>query len=126
MDDNQEPYWKKHLTGIIQCVFGFYCCVIATLAYFFPRPIPTSQSAPSGGAAMSTTYYMPWYLWLGIVGLALSVMIPAMVKMVRGRRERPSKLSIHSANYAAVDGDGRSYDVTSCLQKMVAGDSALL
>lgn len=87
MDDNQEPYWKKHLTGSIQCVFGFYCCVIATLAYFFPRPIPVSKNAVAvsggSGAAMNATYYMPWYLWLGIVGLGLSVIIPAIFRLAK-------------------------------------------
>jgi hypothetical protein len=87
MVDNEEPYWKKHLTGIIQCVFGFYCCVFATLAYFFPRPVPSDSSAHNIGATVSTTYSMPVYLWFGIVGLSLSVVIPAIVKMVRGPKQ---------------------------------------
>jgi len=87
MSDFKETYWSKHHTGIIQCILAGYCSVIATLTYWFPRPVSNGASQPNSGAAMSGPYVMPWYLWLGIVGLSLSVIIPAVIRMTRSRKK---------------------------------------
>lgn len=39
---------------------------------------------------MTPRYAMPWYLWAGLTALALSVIIPAIVGMIRKRRVKPS------------------------------------
>jgi hypothetical protein len=41
-------------------------------------------------------------------------------------QQRPSKLTIHSANYAAIEGGGKTYDVTEFMQQIIAGDSLVL
>lgn len=94
MAEKQEGFWGRHFTGIIQCAFGLYCSIFATLSYFLPRPVPVAlgtPAAPPAGAAMNVRYSMPFWLWVGIVGLVLSVVVPALVKMVRGRKEPQRK-----------------------------------
>lgn len=41
-------------------------------------------------------------------------------------RKLPSKLTIHSATYAAVNGKGKSCDVTEFMQQIITGDSLVL
>ncbi len=130
MAKNPEPYWKRHLPGIIQCLLALYCSVIATLAYFFPRQASVGTSAPTGGS-MSATYSMPWYLWIGIVGLSLSVAIPAVIGWIRKERRNketvippPPKLVIDSATYGAIEGGGIDYPVEEFLNQ-VAGANGL-
>jgi hypothetical protein len=50
---------------------------------------------------------------------------PLAVEPVEKPRE-PSKLVIHSANYAAWSGQGKSYDVTKYLRSIITGDSLVL
>ena len=38
------------------------------------------------------------------------------------RSRQPSKLVIHSANYMAITGEGKPYDVAECLRQMIEGD----
>lgn len=48
-------------------------------------------------------------------------------RTVYGSGERQSfRLKIHNADYRAMDGQGESYDVTDCLQKMIRGDALIL
>jgi hypothetical protein len=83
-----EGYWSKHHTGIIQCILGFYCAAFATWEHFNPRTPPAASTAHAGGAPMIPRYAMPFWLWAGIVALALSVVIPAIVGLVRKRSLR--------------------------------------
>jgi hypothetical protein len=101
MPEHKENYWSKHHTGVIQCVFALYCVVFSTYAYYHPRPTPPPESAghvaaPIGAAVTMPSYSMPIYLWVGIIGLALSVAVPAILRFFR-RAQTPSNPSIHEA-----------------------------
>jgi hypothetical protein len=41
-------------------------------------------------------------------------------------QQRPSKLVVHSATYAAINGKGKTYNVTEFMQHIIAGDSLVL
>ena len=47
---------------------------------------------------MSATYSMPWYLWIGIVGLSLSVAIPAVIGWIRKERRNKETVIPHHQN----------------------------
>jgi hypothetical protein len=133
MADSKEGYWSKHHTGIIQCVLGLYCAVFTTWVYFHPRGGPDSgqPTTSQAGAPMTSSYSMPLGLFLGIIALVLSVVIPAIIKFLGNRKKRhaeavPSRLVIQSADYRAIAQGGGICDVTECLQKMVKGDSLIL
>ncbi len=44
----------------------------------------------------------------------------------RKRSKPASKLVLHSANYAAIEGGGKTYDVAEFMQQIIAGDSLVL
>ena len=102
MSEATEGWWNKHTTGVIQCVLAAYCATLATLEYLRTRPISTSNatSSPSVGAAMTHGYSMPFWLWAGIIGLSLSVAIPAVLGMFR-RRKQSADVSLE--NQKALD-----------------------
>jgi hypothetical protein len=109
MAERRETYWSKNHWAIFQCSFAAYCSVLATLEFRRTRLPPATQTA-SVGAPVTAGYPMPWYLWAGIVCLCLSVMIPAVIGMIRKRRMPPvalaeqSKLKIISAYYGVKGG----------------------
>jgi hypothetical protein len=97
MADNKENYWSKHLWSIIQCGLAFYCAAFATWNFFYSRPIPiaspsqNSAPIPLGGAiVIPAGYVMPFWLWIGIIALVLSVAIPAILRLIRGWKKTPS------------------------------------
>jgi len=95
MSESNGNYWSKHHTGIIQCVLGLYCAVFATWEHWHPLVTPAAVAHnASERKIMSNSYSMPFWLWAGIVGLALSVIIPAVTKIIRNRRHAPPKLAV--------------------------------
>jgi hypothetical protein len=50
------------------------------------------------------SYSMPWYLWLGIVGLSLSVLIPAVIRMIKNRVSRVSRADLPWDGYDIDEG----------------------
>lgn len=85
MDKGTKDYLKQHIWSILQCIFGFCCLVLATLEFVRNRSQSTPAPPSSLGSGAVTHYAMPLYLWIGIVALALSVIIPAIFK-IRKRR----------------------------------------
>src|SRR5260370_41550158 len=67
---------------------------------------------------------MPFWLWAGLVGLCLSVAIPAIVKMIRKWKEPdPSVLFIHYARYGVGDRKLEYRDVTKIVRARIANNS---
>jgi hypothetical protein len=124
---DKESYWSRHHTGIIQCVLGLYCAGLSTLEYLRPRPMPSTGT--SGGAIVAHTYAMPWYLLAGIIALVLSVIIPALVRMVSKERTRRNELA-PAANTAGRDNSGLQLSNSgtfmgdSALEKLLAANHA--
>lgn len=108
MAENREGYWGKHHTGIIQCVIGAYCAIFATWAYFHPRttPINSQIATPQTGGSATASYSMPLGLFIGIILLVLSVVIPAIIKFFKAgkRRHIESRLKIIEARYGIEGG----------------------
>lgn len=108
-----EPYWKRHLPGIIQCILALYCAAIATLERYRPRGIPVSSETTGRQVSVPLVahYSMPIWLWLGIVGLALSVFVPAMVGIFRRRKAHNQQaiLSSLQANTLALSREIRAF-----------------
>jgi hypothetical protein len=94
MAEMKEGYWSKHHTEIIQCVIGAYCAVFATWSYFHPRTAstPNQIASPQAETPMTSSFSMPLGLFLGIIALVLSVLIPAILKQIRGRRGKAPAL----------------------------------
>jgi hypothetical protein len=70
-----------------------------------------ATSKPVGALAVS----IPW---------TLALLCAFFITYLLGRRrnELPSKLTIYSANYRAIEGGGDEYQVGECLARLVAGD----
>jgi hypothetical protein len=89
MAKGSENYFKLHIWNILQCVLGLGCFVLEWLAYrasqFSGRANP-----PDKGDYVTPHYAMPWYLWAGITALVLSVIIPAIIGMIR-KHNNPSE-----------------------------------
>ena len=129
MAQERESYWNRHHWSILQCFFGAYCAALATWEYFHPHTpssLPAQNPATvrlSGtGVAMTSNYSMPIWLWLGIVGLALSVVIPAIVNLFRRapKNAAPSRLKIVEAHYG-IEGINDP-DVTHYLLERTRGE----
>ena len=90
MVDKLKAYLLEHHWGIIQGVSGVYCAVFATWERFHPFATPQAKSpiVIQTGVAMMQAYRIPLWLWVGIVVLALSVAIPAII----GRFKSPIPL----------------------------------
>jgi hypothetical protein len=125
--DIKESWLARHITGVLQCVFGLYCSVMATLDRYYPRTGSVIANAPhapdsaAGAVVTQSPYSMPFYLWIGIVGLSLSVIIPAVVRMFR--KLRPSKLKIISAYYGGDAGENDTEVTQRYLQPRILGDA---
>lgn len=92
MVDLNKRYLQEHLWGIIQAVSGVYCAAFATWDRFHPRTVIASPNPAVGpiGVQINPAYAMSLWLWVGIVVLALSVAVPAIVGLVR-RDSPPAK-----------------------------------
>ena len=126
MDEHREGYWSRHHTGVIQCVLALYCSVLGTLEYINSRSATATDPSPSSsvGAPMTHGYAMPSYLLVGIIGLCLSVAVPAIVKMVRKSREPdPKQLIIHRARYGYGDWWWQYLDVTKIVISSIRDNS---
>lgn len=89
MDKGTKDYLKQHVWNIIQCVLGAGCFALEWMAYRNYQGIQTGAApAVPAGAGMTPHYFMPWYLWAGIAALSLSVIIPAILGMLR--KTKPS------------------------------------
>jgi hypothetical protein len=90
-----KAYLLRHHWGIIQGVAAVYCGVFATLDRFYPRVPASPAAAPlhPGGAGMTPSYAMPFWLWVGILALCASVAIPAIIRMFR---KRPAPVEVDS------------------------------
>lgn len=87
MAERRADYFKQHIWNIIQCLTGCGCLALECAAYRKNQAIQSSAApTPTLGVAMSPHYAMPWYLWAGITALAFSVIIPAVIGMIRKRR----------------------------------------
>jgi hypothetical protein len=89
MPENQDSYWDRHHWGIIQGVSGLYCATFATWDRFNPRPISPASNASV--AVVNASYVMPIWLWVGIVALSVSVIIPAVIRIFTKNRDKASK-----------------------------------
>src|ERR1022692_2604940 len=105
MAEDKEGYWSKHHTGIIQCAIGAYCAIFATWTYFHPRDIPAvnQSTTPQTGASMTSSYSMPLGLFIGIIALVLSVVVPAVIRIIKNWRKPNDSLTILSAYYGIRD-----------------------
>ncbi len=90
MGESVKNYLRKHHWGIVQGVSGVYCAWFATWERFHPSQAAIPQVPVSVGTSMTPTYSMPFWLWIGIVVLALSVAIPAIIGIFR-KHKFPSK-----------------------------------
>lgn len=79
----ENSKWN-HASGAIQAAASVYCAVWGTWAYSHPY----TQSAQKGAEARSGGVAMPLWLYIGILVLAASVGIPAIVHLVTAWRRR--------------------------------------
>jgi hypothetical protein len=121
MDKRSADYLKQHIWNIVQTFSGLGCLVLEGLAYRNLRAIQSGTASPVVGAAMTPPYSMPWYLWAGITVLAFSVIIPAVMGMVRKHRS-PTKLKIVSATYGVKGGPDEDV-ADKYLRPRIAGDA---
>jgi hypothetical protein len=93
MAESRERYRRTHHWPIIQGISEIYCAGFATWEYFPNRsttyvPSISAVAATPDGAAMIPNYSMLMWLWLGFVALALSVAIPAIMRLVGNWKRR--------------------------------------
>jgi hypothetical protein len=99
MPEKPESYWAKHHWNIIQCVLGVAALVVAIFQYF------TSKQPPSAGTVtpLRASYSMPWYLLACIIGLVLSVLIPAIVNVITKEKKENLRKSAEETHKSALD-----------------------
>lgn len=128
--EGRIPFMKlerlAYIANIAAVVPAFYCAW-GTYVLLHPSPAASAaaqvsaQTAPAGVSRL-------------LIALAISACAVIFAAIVNGiiflRRRRASgasaKLIIHSADYAPIDDSPKSYDVTECLRKMIAGDALVL
>lgn len=82
-----------HVWGAIQAFASVYCAAWATWAYYHPyNPRPSTFAQPTDTARVA----MPFPLYIGILILAASVGIPAIVRLVFAlhQRRRPTERDV--------------------------------
>src|SRR5579862_1802454 len=113
-----------HLWGASQAVSGLYCSLWGTWAYFHPYDSPKAMASAGGKLTMSLSLY------IGILVLAASVGIPAIVRLI-GASHRSnqqsvdrsdSRLKIISAHYG-VEGGPDADVAEKYLRHKIGGDA---
>lgn len=85
--------------GLIQCVIALYCAGLATLEYNNKSSAAKRVIPEISGEPMNSGYHMPLSLLLAIIALCLSVLIPAVWRMIRNKA-RINSLKECKANLA--------------------------
>jgi hypothetical protein len=111
----------------IQALTGLYCALFTTWSHFHPYTQP--QVPPAGGqpgtvpSMIPAASIIPLPLWLGLMALFLSVMIPACIQLWKRLTYKPT-LVIHSAYYGT--GPATDFNVTDIIRKASSGESLAL
>jgi hypothetical protein len=106
----EKDWWSKHSSWLI----GLLCLLVSSLWFYMQLRVWKEE----GHDHMLTVANV--IVTCGLWSLLI------VVALYRKKARKPSRLRIHNADYRALDGQGISYDVTECLQRMIHGDSLVL
>lgn len=129
--DWNDMNWNK--VGAIGSLGSFVFAVLLFAAQVWPYPQWKAEHEQHGQVVNSQTIKAPSSTVAGAMKVPKSVVVFLIAAFllssfsIYGAWKKPvSKLVIRSANYAAIEGGGKIYDVTPFMRQIIGGDSLVL